>query len=1602
MANNGRTFTTYINVEEDKRVSQNLAAYERKAKNTLQRIQQAAGAAAGTGMLGGTSRGGGVQQVNALANAERRHADALSRVISEQNRAAITGIRTSSAFREQGRAVDQATAKVSRFERAMRLASQTATIAQGPLGPIAGRLNAIGSAASQLSGIPLGLVGVGAGVATFARFASQVQDLKSKLAPLYDSQEKVNAAWRDSVRIANDARQALEPVVDLYTRLTIGGRQQGLSASEISKMTELASKAARLSGGTAVSQEAGLYQFAQGIGSGNLQGDELRSVRENTLRLAKALSDGLDVPIGKLKEMGAEGELTARRIYEALVKSEADINREMERLPATLSQGMSLLKTNFADFINSTESATGMVGALSEALIFLAKNLDTTLNVALLLGTAFVSYKASGVVQNIAQQTAQWVLNRGAMKDNAREAMKTAAAQRNVFRQRLTDLRMERVALQAQLALDRQARAEAVARASAMRRAAATSGDTWTGAQWREYRTAIDAARTANTNFMATQTALSRNFSAMRAQVAAMSGTTAAYRRAIISARAASAGFGAALLNAAKSVNIVGIAVSIAIPLIISLAMKQDEAAAAADRMASRQEQLANVLDFGTRKIKEQTGALQELILMQLRADLAKESQATKAAREAFREGGETRMRFDPVLGGYYQDTKDPEIQRIINAYNPSDPNNNIYKTMERLGELSRTGTSRQRGEAERYMGVGATLMKSTESLGQAKSAQNILSGKGTAEDWRRVQGNFTGEDVDLAEGMATAEGDVADARTRRAAATDEAAKAERELQKAQNLADKRADIMSRYDEAPKLVDTARKDMRELQQMVGKTIELRDALGNALTTINEAGDEIAQTGIYTQAMADADKARIEYGLGKPFRDAIKEQDRLRELAVMRLDGYDLEAAALEKALDLQERGRAVSEEEFELLVRNERQQLRINDALESRNRISSLILDSANQTRDAFEEMLVSLGTGGNAGDALKQFGKQMLTNVMRIEARKLTEQIFAGTDQKLRDLIDGGNGVERAVEILKGNVEDSAAAITPLITAQEKLTAATEYTADRMRAIGDGLVSGGGGVSGLAPADGVSSAISKARAGASSVGSIIQQASALARSASFISVVSAVAASAVRTGVPGLASSEGGDIVVEANRYPSSNIKTSGASVYNQMLGADGLGGGLDQIFGTNIFGKIGGYAGTALGGAGNGMMVSGLMGMLGLPTSSTGAAIGGAIGSFLPIPGGSFIGGGIGSLIGGIINGPAKGSVNIGGTGDQFSITKGYSSNAQNYANAQSAGGAVTDLISQIAQATGATLNMGVGRVSIGQRGEDWRVDPTGSGQTKAPFVLNFGTDQEAAIAAAVRNLIQDGVLTGISQASINILSKSGDLQKAIEKAAAIESIPKQLAAIKDPARAAIDELNVEFTKLISYLKEGGATAEQYAQAEELYNLKRKEIMEQITNTSIDAIQSYLDDIRGGSSSPFNAITTYNNAKDVWAKLQADVQAGKTVDSNDLLQAARNFQDASQQLNGSSTSFFSDFSTIQSVLEKAITNASTGNGTGGLSDIPSPFNDAYVQSMIAATNNQTDILAGKLDQLIAANGGTPQSNTNGQSAMNYLPDYNAYAYYY
>jgi phage-related minor tail protein len=110
-----------------------------------------------------------------------------------------------------------------------------------------------------------------------------------------------------------------------------------------------------------------------------LRGEEFNSVVENSPRLAKALADGLNVPIGRLRKLAEEGRLTADVVVNALMSQKDKLAAEYAQLPMTVSQAFTRLSNAFGQWISKLDESTGFTKKLAEALTWLSENLDTVM-----------------------------------------------------------------------------------------------------------------------------------------------------------------------------------------------------------------------------------------------------------------------------------------------------------------------------------------------------------------------------------------------------------------------------------------------------------------------------------------------------------------------------------------------------------------------------------------------------------------------------------------------------------------------------------------------------------------------------------------------------------------------------------------------------------------------------------------------------------------------------------------------------------------------------------------------------------------------------------------------------------------------------------------------------------------------------------------------------------------------------------------------------------------------------------------------------------------------------------------------------------------------
>jgi len=198
-----------------------------------------------------------------------------------------------------------------------------------------------------------------------ANAADSYNLMNARLKLATGSQEEFNTAQSELRRIAIATQTPLESLATLYGRISRPLKEAGRSQSDILKVTEAVATSFRVSGASAVEAENGVIQFAQALGSGALRGDEFNSVAEQAPRLMQALATSIGVPVGALKEMAAQGLLTADVVTDALVSQLDVLRREAESLPETVGGAMTALSDRWTAAVGQAD-VQPLIDAINE------------------------------------------------------------------------------------------------------------------------------------------------------------------------------------------------------------------------------------------------------------------------------------------------------------------------------------------------------------------------------------------------------------------------------------------------------------------------------------------------------------------------------------------------------------------------------------------------------------------------------------------------------------------------------------------------------------------------------------------------------------------------------------------------------------------------------------------------------------------------------------------------------------------------------------------------------------------------------------------------------------------------------------------------------------------------------------------------------------------------------------------------------------------------------------------------------------------------------------------------------------------------------------
>lgn len=196
---------------------------------------------------------------------------------------------------------------------------------------------------------------------------------------------------------AQDARGSFSQMADVVARFGNNAKDAFSSSEEVVAFADLIQKQMTIAGASTQEAANAELQLSQALGSGVLRGDELNSIFEQAPNLIQNIADYLDVPIGKIREMAADGELSADVVKAAIFSAADDINSKFNEMPMTWGQIWQSMQNTaliafqpvlqrLNDLANSEAFQTFIQGAI-EAMATLANILLNVFEVTASVGT---------------------------------------------------------------------------------------------------------------------------------------------------------------------------------------------------------------------------------------------------------------------------------------------------------------------------------------------------------------------------------------------------------------------------------------------------------------------------------------------------------------------------------------------------------------------------------------------------------------------------------------------------------------------------------------------------------------------------------------------------------------------------------------------------------------------------------------------------------------------------------------------------------------------------------------------------------------------------------------------------------------------------------------------------------------------------------------------------------------------------------------------------------------------------------------------------------------------------------------------------------------
>ncbi|CAB4180556.1 Caudovirus, tape measure, N-terminal [uncultured Caudovirales phage] len=237
-----------------------------------------------------------------------------------------------------------------------------------------------------------GLLAVGVTAATVAYYefnkelshhVDQLTTWNQKLTYAIGTQVQATDTFNHLYESAQRLGAPLGSVIDQFGQLSASGRSIGASRQEMERFVEIIGKIGNVSGASPDQVSGGVQSLSRMLADGHIEGRALYALLNRFPGLAIEIAKGFGVSVEQLKLMGTNGELSGKKLMDAILSREPDLDKMMKDMPTKFSEATTRMGNawdemiaKFGKKVGAQASGVFQAGMLTRLFEFAGHGMD--------------------------------------------------------------------------------------------------------------------------------------------------------------------------------------------------------------------------------------------------------------------------------------------------------------------------------------------------------------------------------------------------------------------------------------------------------------------------------------------------------------------------------------------------------------------------------------------------------------------------------------------------------------------------------------------------------------------------------------------------------------------------------------------------------------------------------------------------------------------------------------------------------------------------------------------------------------------------------------------------------------------------------------------------------------------------------------------------------------------------------------------------------------------------------------------------------------------------------------------------------------------------